>query len=98
MGIDGFYKEVFDVGYIDNHALPMQIGGRAGKSVTQASQALLASHYAIRKKGWSAVFLFLDVQQAFYRLLRQHVTVVDDPRSYSTLFDSLHICEEAFEV
>ena len=82
--------------FIDAHALPLQIGGRAGKSVTQASQALIATHYTVKKRGWSAVFLFLDVQQAFYRLLRQHVTEIEDPRNYRTLFDSLGICEDAY--
>ena len=82
---------------IEDHILPFQVGGRPGKSITQASQALIAAHKTAQKRGWSTAVLFIDVQQAFYRLLRHHVTEVHDRRSYADLFRSLNLPEQAYE-
>ena len=84
------------VSMLGEHALPFQIGGRPGKSIAQASQVLIASHKHLQKSGWSSSILFIDVQQAFYRLLRQHVTNVQDHRSYQALFESLKLPQDAY--
>ena len=82
---------------LQGYALPLQLGGMQGQSVTHASQALLAYHYYMKKRGMSVAFLFVDIQQAFYRLLRQYLVQIDDHRGIEELFKGLDLPGEAFE-
>ena len=79
------------------YALPLQIGGLPGMSISHASQALLAFTYAMRQQGLNVAILFLDVQQAFYRLLRQHMLEYADERSLRSLFTALQLPEETYD-
>ena len=57
--------------------LPLQIGGLAGRSVAQGAQCLLSYAARCRRMGKSYAILFVDIKQAFYRLLREHIVNVD---------------------
>ena len=76
--------------------LPLQIGGLPGMSIVHASQSLLAFAFAMRRRGHNVAILFLDVQQAFYRLLRQHMLEYSDERCFRSLFDALKLPAEAY--
>ena len=77
-------------------AQPFQIGGLPGKSITQATHSLLAYQWAAKSRGLSVGFLFIDITNAFYRLLRQHLTSVPDGRGLSNLFHELGLHPDAF--
>ena len=78
-------------------ALPLQIGGRPGQSVQQASQCLLAMQAFAKKKKYCIGFLFIDIQNAFYRLLRQHLTDKPYQEGLRALFASLQLPDDAYE-
>ena len=80
--------------YIAAH--PLQIGGTPGMAIAHASQSLLACTFAMCNRGMNVAILFLDVQQAFYRLLRQHMMQYPDERGFELLFRSLGL-HDTFE-
>lgn len=88
-----------ELGLIFQHnRLPMQLGGLRGQTITQASHALQLFHRVAIQENASTFFLFVDVQNAFYRLVRQHFTQVgQDIRSVHDLFLMLNLPESAFE-
>ena len=77
-------------------AQPFQIGGLPGKSITQATQSLLAYQWASKERNLSVGLIFIDVQNAFYRVLRQHITDTPDPRGVQQLFTNLGLPSETF--
>ena len=82
----------------DRQRLQMQLGGLKGHSIVQASHALRLYHTSALKEGTSCAFLFIDIQSAFYRLLRQHLTTcTQDGRGVEQLFHSLGLNEQAFD-
>ena len=82
----------------DGQRLQMQLGGLKGHSIVQASHALRLYHTNALKTGKSCAFLFIDIQSAFYRLLRQHLTTcTQDERGVEQLFHSLGLNDYAFE-
>ena len=60
-----------------SYRLPLQIGGLAGRSVAQGAQCLLSYAARCRRLGKSYAILFVDIKQAFYRLLREHIVNVE---------------------
>lgn len=82
----------------DRQRLQMQLGGLKGQSIVQASHAVRLYHTSALKEGASCAFLFIDIQSAFYRLLRQHlIGCSQDGRGIEQLFQSLGLNEQAFE-
>lgn len=78
--------------------LPMQIGGVKGHSIVQASHSLVLFQSWCRRRGYSMAIIFVDIANAFYRLIRHHiVTVGDDQRSLDALFHQLGLPQEASE-
>ena len=77
-------------------ALPLQLGGRPGISVTQASHVLhnFLHHMRVLKRPTAVVFL--DIRNAFYRLFRQHLLKCGSlDRSVEELFASLSLPDAA---
>ena len=80
-----------------SYRLPLQIGGLAGRSVAQGAQCLISYATMCRRLGKSYAILFVDIRQAFYRLLREHIVatkVLDD--TVMRLFETLKLPHEAF--
>ena len=70
--------------------MPLQLGGLPGKAVSQGAQCLIAFAASCRYRKASLGILFIDIRQAFYRLVRQHVVHDDDiDRSTQRLFNTL---------
>lgn len=78
--------------------MPLQLGGLPGKSVSQGAHALLSYAAACRRQNLSMGVLFIDIRQAFYRLVRQHI-VSDGPLDETTtsIFKTLDLPHEAFQ-
>ena len=80
----------------EQERLPMQIGGLKGQTITQANHTLQLFHKAAIHAQESVFFLFIDVQNAFYRLIRQHfTTTANDTRSAEQLFQQLRLPRSA---
>ena len=76
---------------------PFQIGGLPGKSIAQATHPLLAYQWAARTRKLSTGFIFIGVTNAFYRVLRQHITATPDPRGVQQLFLNLGLPEGSYD-
>ena len=78
--------------------MPLQLGGLPGKSVSQGAHALLSFAAACRRQNLSLGVLFIDIRQAFYRLVRQHI-VNDGGLDEATvrLFRTLDLPHTAFQ-
>ena len=84
--------------YFDSTALPLQLGGRPGISVTQAAHSLQAFLCFQRICKRSAAIIFLDIRNAFYQLFRQQlVATADDGLTLQVLFSNLGIPLEAID-
>ena len=78
-------------------ALPLQVGGLPGRAVGQGAHCLWAFSSMCRQHKYSAATLFVDIRQAFYRMIRSHVIKVDAlDESIARLFDTLKLPPEAF--
>ena len=78
--------------------MPLQLGGLPGKSVSQGAHAFLSFAAACRRQNLSLGVLFIDIRQAFYRLVRQHI--VDDgglDEATVRLFKTLDLPHTAFQ-
>ena len=78
--------------FFEVHALPLQLGGRPGISVTQASHVLhdFLHHHRVLKIPTAVVFL--DIRNAFYRLFRQRLLKCGSlERTVDDLFSSLKL-------
>ena len=85
------------IGKFERYALPLQVGGLPGRAVAQGALCLVAFGSACRQQGKSSAVLFVDVRQAFYRMLRSHV--VDIKRldeSVARLFQTLRLPKTSF--
>ena len=86
------------VTYLDVARAPGQLGGLPGKAVAQAAHVLVAWASHQRSLHHSTAVVFVDVRQAFYRLLRAHLTDpahLDD--DVGRLFRTLHLPTDAFQ-
>ena len=78
--------------------MPLQIGGMPGKAVSQGAHSLLAFASSCRRHNASLGILFIDIRQAFYRLVRQHIVHEDDFDAMTQrLFKTLGLPNEAFQ-
>lgn len=76
----------------------MQYGGRPHISVLQAVHSLQLFQHMHYQAKQSTALLFVDISNAFYRLLRQQlVQVRGDTRSPMDLFANLNLPDEAYE-
>ena len=94
--VHGLYRKAL-IHHLDGYGLPLQIGGKPGKSTTQATQALISVNYLAKKKHWNVAFLFLDVQNAFYKVLREHLFAPEPTQGFRRLFDSLKLPDGSYE-
>lgn len=82
----------------EKQRLPLQIGGLKGFSVGQAAHTLQSYHRTAIRRNHSVAIIFIDVANAFYRLIRQHILdVPDDQRTPAQIFDALRLPREVFE-
>lgn len=94
--LHSIYRRELGRVFVDQR-LQMQLGGLEGQSIAQASHALRLFHTSALREGESCAFLFIDIQSAFYRLLRQHlIECAQDARNTAELFKSLGLPSEAF--
>ena len=95
--LHGLYRQELGQHFV-HAALPMQIGGLKGHTIVQASHALMLGQSIAIQENQSFAVLFIDIQNAFYRLMRKHLTdSKQDLRSIQELFDSLSLPKEAFD-
>ena len=81
----------------EKQRLPLQIGGLKGFSVGQAAHALQSYHRTAIRKNHSVAIIFIDVANAFYRLIRQHILdAPGDQRSPEQIFEALNLPKEVF--
>ncbi len=84
--------------HFEPKALPLQLGGRPGIAVSQASHVLHAFLHTQRCLKRPAAVIFVDIRNAFYRLFRQHLVRHGAmAETVGALFQSLELPEEAFE-
>lgn len=84
--------------YFLPHSVPLQLGGLPGKSVSQGAHALLSFAASCRKRNVSMGILFIDIRQAFYRLVRQHIVHDGDlDQLTQRLFMTLDLPDTAFQ-
>ncbi len=82
----------------EKFAMPLQIGGLPGRAVGQGAQSLIAFSSSCRQQTLSSAILFVDVRQAFYRMLRSHVVSIQQlDESVARLFSTLRLPDSAFE-
>ena len=76
----------------------MQLGGLKGQGITQVSHTLHLYHSWANQNRLSFAVLFVDIQNAFYRLLREHiVSGTGMERTVRAVFDSLALPDDAYE-
>ena len=81
----------------EEFAMPLQIGGLPGRAVGQGAQSLIAFSSSCRQQTLSSAILFVDVRQAFYRMLRSHVVSIQHlDESVARLFSTLRLPDSAF--
>ena len=84
--------------HFQKFALPPQLGGLPHRSVTQAAHIVHLFLEQAWARGHSTAVLFVDIQQAFYRVLRQHaIKSLNDTQGIQELFATLSLGEHAFE-
>ena len=84
--------------FFEDFAVPLQYGGRKRKSVAMASHSLQLFLADSRQRKLSTSVLFIDVKQAFYRLIRRHALDVDsDPAFAPRVFDTLNLGKDAYQ-
>ena len=80
-----------------SYRLPLQIGGLAGRSVAQGAHCLLSYAAMCRRTGQSYAILFVDIKQAFYRLLREHIVNIElSDAAVQKLFATLNLPPSSF--
>ena len=94
--VHGLYRQVL-VRHLDQYGLPMQIGGRPGKATTQATQTLLAANAYAKKHKLNAAYIFLDVQNAFYKVLREHLVAHPSGDGFRSLFATLRLPADTYD-
>ena len=65
---------------VECQMLPMQLGGRKGKSVQQSAHMLRLFMATCKAQKLSAGVIFLDVQTAYYKVIRELVAEAPTPR------------------
>ena len=86
------------MGHFERQALPLQLGGRPGIAVSQASQSLHLFLHHQKCLHKPAAVIFVDIRNAFYRLFRQHLVRQPVlPEAVRTLFEELDLPEAAYD-
>ena len=86
------------VKHMQSYKAAAQLGGLPGKAVSQAAHILTTWAHWKKMEHRSTAVIFVDVRQAFYRLLRAHLTKperLDD--DVIRLFHTLHLPEDSFQ-
>ena len=84
--------------HYEQYAQPLQLGGLPGRAVGQGAQSLITFSATCRQQKLSSAILFLDIRQAFYRMMRSHVVNISHlDESVTRLFQTLQLPEEAFQ-
>ncbi|CAE7737850.1 unnamed protein product, partial [Symbiodinium sp. CCMP2456] len=84
----------------DRSALPMQIGGRIGCSVTFGSYALRSTIRVLSGQGRACYVLFADISAAFYTALLQLIASrpgLDDQSGFDRALEGLQLPAEALQ-
>ena len=90
-----YRNDLMDV--FENTRLPFQIGGLTGQSILQAAHGLQSFHRGAVKANKAVGLLFIDVTNAFYRLVRQHLVAPQaDRRGAAELFKTLGLPPATF--
>lgn len=64
---------------LEHQMLPMQLGGRRHKSVQQSAHMLRLFLGACKRQNLSSGVIFLDIQTAYYKVIRELVAVAPTP-------------------
>ena len=84
--------------YLQRYSEPLQLGGLPQRSVTQASHALHAFLHDSWARKMSTVVVFVDIQQAFYRVLREHIVDTSiSSEGVRQLFDRLQLPPDTYQ-
>ena len=95
--LHGIYRQILGKHFEQDRAA-MQLGGLKGQTIVQVSHVLHLFHAITLQKKHSCAILFIDVQNAFYRLLRKHlVNSRQDKRGLQEMFRTLGLAEQAYE-
>ena len=82
----------------EHKGLQLQVGGIPGQGTTQPVHALRLHQLQAIRNGRSTAIVFVDISNAFYRLLRQHIVRVrGEDRSFQQLFEKLDLPEGSYE-
>ena len=82
----------------DAQRMQLQVGGIPGQGTTQPVHALRLYQLQAIRAGRSSAIVFVDISNAFYRLLRQHIVQVKgETRPVQELFHRLGLPPESFE-
>ena len=81
----------------EKQRMQLQVGGIPGQGTTQPVHALRLHQLHAIRKGKSSAIVFVDISNAFYRLLRQHIMPIKgEERSVRQLFESLCLPQECY--
>ena len=95
--VHGIFREKIAAAFMKQR-LPFQIGGLKEQNITQATHALQIFHRNALREHDSVAILFVDVSNAFYCLVRQHIVHGRaDTRTPRQLFQQLKLPEEAIQ-
>ena len=93
--VHGMFREKIAAAFLKQR-LPFQIGGLKEQNITQATHALQIFHRNALRDHDSVAILFVDVSNAFYCLVRQHIVQGRaDQRTPRQLFQQLKLPDEA---
>lgn len=82
----------------ESQRMQLQVGGIPGQGTTQPAHALRLHQLHAIREGRSSAIVFVDISNAFYRLLRQHIVQVQgEHRSLQQLFEKLGLPQGSYE-
>ena len=85
------------VRFFEGKRMQLQVGGIPGQGTTQPAHALRLHQLHAIREGRSSAIVFVDISNAFYRLLRQHIVQIKgECRSAQQLFDRLGLPPESY--
>ena len=84
--------------FFDSFSMPLQLGGRKRRSVSQASHALQSIFYSSIRANESISIIFVDIKNAFYRVIRSlAVPFSDSNRTVLEIFHKLNLDDMAYQ-
>ena len=83
---------------LENQMLPMQLGGRRHRSVQQSARMLRLFLAACKQQKLSSGVIFLDIQTAYYKVIRELVAAAPTPTdTLRELISTFRLPQEALQ-